>query len=402
MQLRQLAAAALIAATMVGGAASADAQRPTRTAIIAFVGEDGMNVLHHDFDTADGRNPDYPSDIPPVTSVSLPRVGNFAQREAKVAAGPLGHLQPGVVYAVTGTRLLVVAAPSLQPETDVTASGTTVIGAGPSSPTLHGTGVVDAAIGRRYGTAPTAIGVLVLGPPADAWNWVARQAWIDLASTSSYDAVPGCDGVSAVRSFTSSGRLVFSSSGNTTDPAEQVTAPNGLREVYQVGGVDPDGRPYLPPHEDSDPWFAAGTVTRPYQTGELYSFITAADDSDSGSMRFGGTSGATPRTAGWAADLLMWSWQHPGRRSRGPMRDGQLSGAELATLMHDVARPYFANRPGDYLLEGYGALNRAAIGVATQVLAGAQAEPSRADDDAAAALVSQVREAAFAQCSAGL
>ena len=356
-----------------------------------------MNVLHRDFETADGRDAVYPAGVPAVVGVTLQGTGSFEHRRAQVRAGVLGHLEPGVVYAVRGTRLLVVAAPGASPKTDVTASDEQSISTEPTDPTMHGTGVVDAAIGRRFGTAPDALGVLVLGSVADAWSWVARQSWIDVATTSAYEPGLPCQAAAAVRDFSRSGRLVFSSSGNTTDELEPLTSPNGLPEVYEVGGVDANGRSYLPPHDDTDPWFAAGTVVRPYETGELFSFTTAGYDGISTTMRFGGTSGATPRTAGWAADLLMVAWQQH-RASRGPLMDGTLTGAELRRLLHHVARPSQGGGPAGFAVEGFGSLSRERVALAAAVLAGRVVEPQRPEEDAYEAQVEAARATAFMAC----
>jgi hypothetical protein len=368
--------------------------------VIAVVGESGMNVLHEDFRTRDGSTPSYPRGLGQVVPVTLPTVGSFAQRRAAVAAGPLGHLQPGRVYGIRGTRLLVVSAPGPAPYTDVTGGGTTEITVGGSNdPTLHGTGVVDAAIGLRYGTAPDALAVLVLGNAADSWSWVARQPAVDVASTSAYEVGRPCTAAAEVRRIVAAGHPVFSSSGNTTDEGEQLTSPNGLPDVYQVGGVTPDGTPYgTSPGPDDDPFYAVGQVTRPYQTGELYDFRTASFDSETGTMRFGGTSGATPRTAGWAATLLAHARSLRTRPDRGPMADGVLDRAELVRLLHHVAEPSMPGSPAAFYVEGFGALNSRAIRRAERVLEGRLGEPSRPQDDASEAQVEAWRAAAFSGC----
>jgi hypothetical protein len=369
--------------------------------VIAFVGESGMNVLHEDFRTADGRTPRYPAALGKVTVVSLPAHGTFAERRAAVASGSLGHLIPGQLYGIRGTRLLVASAPGSEPQTDVTGSGTTVIQVGGSSdPTLHGTGVVDAAIGRRYGTAPNALGLLLLGSAGDAWSFVAGHHGIDLASTSDYGVAAPCVARNAVRSFTGAGHLVFSSSGNTTDQGETLSSPNGLPEVYQVGGVTADGKPYgIPPHpSDPEVFYGFGQVTKPYQTGELYDFPAAAYNNFTGTMRFGGTSGATPRTAGWAAKLLAHARSQRTTPARGPLRDGRLTRIELTNLLHHVAVPSSPGQPGDFWIEGYGALGAAAARKAERVLDGSLAEPIRAGDDANEAQVEQARTAVFDKC----
>src|SRR6476646_5329651 len=58
--------------------------------VVAIIGEaPGINVLHDDFRTADGRDPVYPSSMPKPQFVSLPTSGTFAERLAVLEAGPL-------------------------------------------------------------------------------------------------------------------------------------------------------------------------------------------------------------------------------------------------------------------------------------------------------------------------
>jgi hypothetical protein len=398
--LRLAAAGAALGVLGAVGAQPAVAGNGTHAApVIAIVGESGMNVLHRDFRTSDGSTPAYPASFGAVVPVSLPTTGTFAQKRAAVGAGPLGHLEPGRVYGIRGTRLLVASAPGTQPQTDILGRDTTTYTVGGSDdPTLHGTGVVDAAIGTGYGTAPDALALIVLGASTDAWDWVAGQGGVDIASTSDYAVGSPCAAAASVRRIVTSGRPVFSSSGNTSDQGEQLTSPNGLPEVYQVGGVTAEGAPYGTPHQDSDPFYAGGQVTRPYQTGELYDFPTAAFDSETSTMRFGGTSGATPRTAGWAAQLIAHARAQRRPPTRGPMADGRLSRTELVGLMRHVAAPSMAGQPGAFYAEGYGALNRRAIHLAIAVLDGVSKEPARPDDDANEAQVEAARAAVFATC----
>jgi hypothetical protein len=366
--------------------------------------------LHHDFRTRDGRDARFPAGMPKPTRVVLPKTGTFAQRRAALVAGPLGHLVADRLYYVAGTRLLIVA-----PSDPTRTSRRDVM----SGEAAHGTGVVDSAIGARYGTAPDALAVYVAGSGAGAWNWVARQAWVDVASTSDYDlprvAISSndqhsllCESADAVRRIVASGRIVFSSSGNTTDQPESLVSPNGLPEVFFVGGVDADGRTWRPGHpEESDPWYAAGNVVRPYDTGELFSFRAAAPDSFTGTIQFGGTSGATPRTAGWAAGVIAEARTAMGgtasrhayavgaRRARGPLSDGVLTGPEVARLLRHVAVPAEPASPARYFVEGYGALGPAAAHRALDVIRGRAAEPARPDEDTAAASTRTARAAAF-------
>jgi hypothetical protein len=409
LRLAVVAAAVAVPAAVVPASA---ATAPAAPAVIAVIGEPGgLNVLHNDFRTRDGRDAVLPAGVRAVR-VTLPRGGDFAERIAALTAGPLGHLQPGTLYYVAGTRLLVLATK------DVAGRSTTDI---LTPDRVHATGVVDAAIGRAHGTAPDALAVFVTGGGPAPWAWVAAQPWVDVASTSSYSAPQVaassgaasdsllCESAAAVRKIVASGRVVFSSSGNTTDQPEALTSPNGLPEVFQVGGVDAHGKTWTPGHsEESDPFYAAGNVVRPYDTGELFSFPAAAPDSVDGTVHFGGTSGATPRTAGWAAVLVASARRITGgarssngsytlgrKAARGPLSDGRFTGSELAEVLRHSAVPAEAATPGRYFVEGYGALNAAAVASAVNVLAGRAALALRPDEDAAAAATRQARGAAF-------
>lgn len=405
-----LVAAAVVLPCTVVPAANATTASP---AVIAIVGEpDPLNVLHADFRTRDGRDAVLPAGMPRPVRVTLPTSGDFEDRMAAVEAGPLGSLKPNTLYYVAGTRLLIYSAK------DQAGRFTSNVVTGADR--AHSTGVVSAAIGRKYGTAPDALAVFVAGGGSSPWEWVASQSWIDIATTSDY-AAPQissgsnqtaesrlCQGAAAVRKIVGSGRLVFSSSGNTTDQPESITSPNGLPEVFQVGGVDAKGKTWMPGHpEESDPFYAGGNVVRPYETGELYSFTTAGPDTLDGTIHFGGTSGATPRTAGWAAVLVASArrltsggrangFYAVGRKAaRGPLSDGRLNGAEVADVLRHVAIPAEPASPGRYFVEGYGALNAKAVATAVAVLQGRANLPARPDEDAAASAVRQARAAAF-------
>jgi hypothetical protein len=121
---------------------------------------------------------------------------------------------------------------------------------------LHATGVVSSVIGRKYGTAPEALAVHISGVSPAGYEWLAEQAaWIDIATTSIYvirgprsDEPPDtlvCLGADSVRSYVADGHIFFTSSGNTTDQPEPLLSPNGLPEVYQVGGADASGKTWL-------------------------------------------------------------------------------------------------------------------------------------------------------------
>lgn len=404
-----LCACLLAVDVVVASSSTARSPLPARSAaVIGIVGEsDAVNVLHDDFALTGPLV--LPAGMPRPVVVALPTSGDFASRLAALRAGPLGSPKAGTLYLVRGTRLLLY---SVTGEEDFLGEDR-----------LHATGVISSAIGRRYGTAPRAWAVHIPGVEPAGFDWLATQsAWIDVASTSVYAVrspnssepadTPVCLGARPVRSYIASGRLFFSSSGNTSDQPEAVVSPNGLPEVYQVGGADAAGRTWLPGHvEESDPFYAFGNVVRPYETAELFSFQAASPDALSGGTHFGGTSGATPRTAGRAAVLVDHARAVLGGRASGtalatrapravapktgPLADGRLEGGELADVLRRTARPAEAVEGPRYLVEGFGALSETTTRVAQDVLSGKTALPLRPMDEQFHQVSERLRAAAF-------
>jgi hypothetical protein len=400
---------AVLAGFVLSGSSAASSRPAPPPVVVAVVGEaGGVNVLHQDFATADGKNPVYPGDMPTPVVIARPRSSMFSSARQSLEQGPLGHMRHGVLYAVAGTRLLLI---------NVGTTGYDSV----QSDALHATGVADSVTGSKHGRDPDALVVVVLSDNQDTvYSWLAHNTWVDLASTSDYSirttsSPTQCVGASDVRTFTAAGRLLFSSAGNTTDQPEPLVAPNGLPETYLVGGVDAAGNTWKPGHtEESDPYYAAGNVVRPYETGELFSYQAAAPDSFTGLTHFGGTSGATPLTAGWAARLVAHARTvladrgggHPSvlatgphKPSRGPLADGRFTNTELRDLLHAVAEQHSGLAPGvAYAAEGYGALNAHTFAVAERILDGTASVPSRTADDQADAAARQTRAELFARC----
>lgn len=315
----------------------------------------------------------------------------------------MGNLDVDQLYYVTGTRVFLYV-PTGSSFTD------------PLVDRFHGTGVASAAIGREHGTNPDAFLVFVLGRNVEGWQWLAQQSWIDAVSTSYFDpygrGLPGlrCGEAQYIRQIVNEGRLVFTAAGNG-EQAGLATFPSGVPEAYQVGGVDDDGRSYRPLTEDHET-----TPNRPYETGDRFSFEAADADSLSGSMLFGGTSGATPSTAGRATDLLQHGRRllHSGatgaregalaigRTARrgppaGPLADGDLTSAELVDLLHHTAIPAEPPTPMRYLVEGYGAHNSDSVEHARRVLDGRAEPTARPEEDAAHEAVESGRAVVFTE-----
>lgn len=373
--------------------------------VVAIVEPGGVNVLHSDFRAARGGT-SLPAGLPEdVESLRLPRGRDFAELVDRASKGPLGRLEPGQLYHVKGTRLLLYPSPGRGVQNVF-------------DDREHGTGTASSAAGGRFGTDPDAWLVFVLGGDGPAWRWLASQSWIDAVSSSYYSVVASgnglCPEVRHIRSIAADGRLVFTAAGNQ-EQLGIAHSPAGAPDAYQVGGVDESGRTYLRPDAaPTDPSWASATPTRPYETGDRFRYDAADPSSLDEAVTFGGTSGAAPSTAGrattligYAREILGSTWTgarrgvlaaaRPGRAlpARGPLADGDLTAAELTSLLHHVAIPAEPPTPARYFVEGYGALNDEAVRHAADVLRGARPEPERPAEDAAHDAVETVREAAF-------
>ena len=418
--------ATLAAVAAIGGlpahASTAQVGASARPVVVAVMEPGGFNVLHEEFRTADGRDPVLPAGMPRSTVIHLPQAGNFASRMAKVESGPLGAMVPGRLYRIADSRIIgVIAGPGDLSPVDIF-----------NNP-AHGTGVAGALAGLHHGTDPSVLVVLVTSVDREAWEWVARQPWIDFVEAS-YASLNGsatigagyfpslqqltCDEGPSVAKLVGEGRVVFTAQGNTEQIGE-IEPPSGLPGAIHVGGVDGSGASWLPGDASPDPMITASSPTRPYDLGELYSFPSLSATSLTDTAWFGGTSGATPRLTGDAALLVSFArslLRTPNtdelgphlatlgtgghRPSAGPLSDGKLDASELATLLYATAQPA-SSVPDNFALEGYGAYNRGAIANAERILAGAAAEPGRTADDEQKHVVDAERSVVFGSYRCG-
>lgn len=356
--------------------------------VIALTEIDGVNVLHQDFRTRDGKNAVLPPSARGARVVHLPRSGTFEERIAAARKGPLGDLKEETLYYIAGTRLLLYVPRDVDDFSLFRG-------------TEHPTGTASAAVGLEFGTNPDALLVYV---PASTggWDWLRRTSWIDVVSASYYTVVSPqgrCGPNDHIRAIARGGRAVFAAAGNV-EQTGIASSPSGAVGAYQVGGVDSEGRPYSPASNPLAPRFGT-TSTRPYETGDRMEFPAATYDAVKGSQPFGGTSGATPSTAGRATLLIEHARRLLGSTQvgvvrgalarasrsvapppRGPLSDGDFTGGELTDLLHGVATPYTPPNPVRYYTEGYGALNADAVDRAKRVLEGRETLGPRPDDDA--------------------
>lgn len=390
-----------IAAVTVAPAASAVSRRggsEVPPVVIAVVEPGGFNVLHRDFKLTQAQRLRLPEDLPRREVTTL-TTGSWDRQLHFVEQGPLGDMEPGILYSIAGTRILGI----------YTTEGAAVTNIMESN--RHGTGTASSAVGLTHGTAPDSWLVFVPDVSESAWRWVARQRWIDAVSTSYTNGTEnGCASVEAIARIAQQGRLVFSAVGNG-EQAGSLADPSGVPEAYQVGGVDDQGRPYMPLVSGG----TLGTPNRPYETGDSFDTEAASSNSLDGTSSFGGTSAAAPSTAGRAATLIQEarsllgssgasrgllakaSGTLPLPRS-GPLADGDLSATELSDLLHAVALPSLPASPARYLYEGFGALNDDAIDHATRILEGKAEMPVRSEDQAMHEQVEAMRERAMERC----
>lgn len=379
--------------------ASSARQGSTAPPAVIAVLERGMNVLHADFALPGGGDARLPEGLPKVTRVSLPAGGNFERRLQRARKGPLGSMRPKTLYYVRGTRVLVYSSGESTYSDLFEDRG-------------HGTGVAGAAVGLKHGTNPDSLLVIVPDAGSAGWEWLAGQRWIDAVSTSYITVLyqrKMCHEAPFIEEMVAKGRLVFSGVGNGEQLGE-VLSPSGVPQAYQVGGVDADGRTYLP-RLDGYPT----TTNRPYETGDRFFFESADSESLAGSMGFGGTSGATPSTAGRATELIQHARKILGSRftgarrgllaraegarrlpNRGPLSDGDLTATELTDVLHHIAEPAEPPSPARYLVEGFGALNNDnVIPLGKAVLSGTAEMPERGQEEAMHEQVEAGRRAAY-------
>lgn len=295
----------------------------------------------------------------------------------------------------------------------------------------HGTGVASVAAGRVFGANPNALIVTIEGLGSRGLRWASEQPWIDVVSNSwGPTANIPVGSASAVRAATGSGKVVAFAAGNGVtnqrlpvvgvrppDSNPSLTSPyGGQRDVVTVGAASPvNGQDY---------WWHSWPVDVS-SFGGLWPAVSAFD-AGLKSRNFGGTSCATPITAGVISSLVQRAREvfgdttegpedaglavaTPGRTlpSAGPLADGALTRADVVDAVTKTAYPVPFD-PGDterladdypirpttdrsYVFSGYGIVDRDSRARAWSVLTGAEPLPSRPDVDEWMALVDAAR-----------
>lgn len=173
------------------------------------------------------------------------------------------------------------------------------------SSSSHGTGVASVSVGNLHGSCPECLFVMVSGTGEQANNWVLEQDWIDVQTNSWGSSLvmrdrlyAGSDTDLQARS-SERGQAVFFSAGN--GQANTFTVPNptlwssqeGPDWIYTVGAIDPEGHRSYAGH---------GKPADVSSLGLNYPSMGGA--TVNGESTFGGTSNATPVTAGTYARAL--------------------------------------------------------------------------------------------------
>ena len=245
----------------------------------------------------------------------------------------------------------------------------------------------------------------------EALRWAADQPWIDIIHTNIQNVVPLAGNQvpyepgyhEAVEYALSKGKLVVSAGGNWyAEPTE--TSPHaGPPGVLAVGANDNCGYTEYSnpdPHVVMDGW---GTV--------------AAQPNGFGTTTFSGTSSASPRTTGYAAQLLLeirrrFAYTEGMKNgalielpagtqlpATGPLADGRLLAAELHEVIRKTANPNphasiwdgtqvtCIPQPTDlpfsfYPKMGYGEVSEHTMPTALSVVLGTAPMPSRPVEDA--------------------
>ncbi|HYO61936.1 MAG TPA: S8/S53 family peptidase [Actinomycetota bacterium] len=310
----------------------------------------------------------------------------------------------------------------------------------------HGTGVVSVGAGQHFGSNPNALIVMVEGLGERSLEWATAQPWIDIVSNSWGNTanLPLGD-PEASRVATERGQSVVWSAGNGATNTNSST-------VFPAGGPVEDPCKCKTPDSDNsitDPWSgpawlvtvgAASPINGqahwwhsiPVDVASFGSKWRAAgawgvkpvvDEANVETRDFGGTSCATPVTAGVLSSIIerarielgdTTGGQRPdqvvaiGKKklASGPLDDGKLTRLEAEAIVLKTAFPVdadpekltwdYAVRPTTpiyYLHQGFGVVDRNSKALAIDVLLGKKELPDRGEVDTFVAAMDQIRNA---------
>jgi hypothetical protein len=311
----------------------------------------------------------------------------------------------------------------------------------------HGTGVASVAAGRWYGSNPDALVVMVEGLGFAGVRWAAEQPWIDVISNSWGPGLPGRVDVparadtDATKAAVARGQSILFSSGNgmrNTNSSDVLPAGSDpCRCKIPTHNLSPTANGSGPswhltvgaasPVNGQAHWWH-GVPVDVASFGSKWRAAAADGVQRADSRDFGGTSCATPITAGVlssvvqrAREVLGDTREGPrpgglvavaaaGRElpAAGPLSAGSLSRADAERLTVTSAQPVTATPEQlawDYAVEpttdayfvsqGYGVVDAGAKRRALATLVGELAPADRADVDAWMQVQDAARDAYF-------
>lgn len=354
--------------------------------------------------------PGYPADAPalPVTLGE----GYLPDKDRPIWDGTK-TITPGRLYWIPGTKIVgAVATSGGDPHPILDDNG-------------HGDGSASVAAGNRYGYCPTCLLVVIEGLDETV---ATRFPWVDIGShsygyTGGLPAGLATGPNTATRDAVERGQTILFAAGNgvgNTFDAPQVTYgsdQDGAPWNVTVGAVRRDNKrgifgDGIPSHISS---WGDGNLPSACRTGTV------------GQCAFGGTSAASPYTAGIFGTVLsevrralgdVRAGQKPGQvvaqgapiKASPYLADGKLTRAELRDAVLKTAEPLNKdNRPSTFpnpvtppyapmtnvLVEGYGVATPDSAKRAVDVLLGRAPLPDRSFEDSFFALDRSIREAIY-------
>ena len=423
---------------------SLEAFKKKEFVVIALV-DSGINPYHQDFQAPEFvHHPSkyiegYPSDAE-AFDLSLD-VANKEGYEAARKADDLDWqlLQSNKLYWFPGTRVIGGISTGAGGTEEPYAERKVLDDQG------HGTGTASVAAGRFFGSNPNALIVEVeaLGEPSVAW--ASKQPWIDIVSNSWGNRAnlplgdPGDTKIGTERGQSwvwSAGNGATNTNSSSvfpsgTDPCQcktpdsdiSITDPwSGPSWLMTVGAVSPiNGQAHwwhsypVDVASFGSKWRAAGA----------FGVKIVPDEKNVETRDFGGTSCATPITAGVLSRVILEAreilgdttgGQRPdqavavGPKSRapekGPLSDGVLTRVEAEEIVLKTPVPTPADpqkltwdyavrptTPAYWIHQGYGVVDRNSLALALKVLVGKEPLPDRAEVDAWIEATDMIRDA---------
>ncbi len=406
--------------------------------VIIGVGDSGINAYHDEFSAVSYPDPEvlritenftrhpseyiagYPKDVPAIR-ITLGK-GYLPKEDEKLWTRDAIVFQKQ--YWIPGTKIVGAI-----DWTDSSGSNA----ASDSRPILdddgHGTGSSSVSAGNRFGNCPACLLAFAEGLQGD--EWLVTQSWIDIVSMSvgtQGNVGFGIADSEHTRIAAERGQSVLFAAGNGFGNAFDVPM-----STYTSGSAGPDWHVVVGAARTDNRRPVIGDANPVDISSWGDGTIPSACISGTVSMcNFGGTSAATPLTAGVFGQVLREirraigdtdAGQRPGQvvASGRPvpastvLRDGRLTRAELWDVVLHTAEPfgtggapvppYVHTWPGpeseDYLFGGYGLATPQSAEHAIAVALGRAPKPSRETEDAFFELDREVRQTLWGPWSEG-